>query len=325
MQIVDQLAFAHDSRRLFAAGTMTPDYRLKPDNRGIDVWDLSGDHAPVERIFPERLIAGFVVNPAGRWLYVGTAYMYWVYDPDDEYRPGYFAIDLLKGKEIRLGINAGNGFALGVHSSGRWLVGAGHLTDWVSKRFIRWKHTSKGPPRPEWEYRPRAWRFYTEHLVCDPDGTRFITYQIESGKAVVDQVHELQIHDPNTGKIRKRVPIPGRMVTQLLFSPDGVWLVVRGGPSFLVWNASDLTQKPQKVKGSSRGNLTGLAFHPSGRYLAATSNDATVQLYDTTTWQVAKTFTWEIGRMRSIAFSPDGTLAAAGSDGGKVVVWDVDV
>jgi len=71
--------------------------------------------------------------------------------------------------------------------------------------------------------------------------------------------------------------------------------------------------------------VTNIAFHPSGKYLAATSNDATVKLYDTTTWQVAKTFTWNIGRMRSIAFSPDGMLAAAGSDTGKVVVWDVDV
>jgi WD40 repeat protein len=72
-------------------------------------------------------------------------------------------------------------------------------------------------------------------------------------------------------------------------------------------------------------HFTGIAFHPSGRYLAATSNDATVKLFDTTTWEIARTFTWDIGRMRSICFNRDGTLAAAGSDTGKVIVWDVDV
>lgn len=76
---------------------------------------------------------------------------------------------------------------------------------------------------------------------------------------------------------------------------------------------------------SDAKHFTGVAFHPSGRYLAATSNDATVKLYDTATWTVAHTYTWNIGRMRSVAFSPDGTLAAAGSDTGKIVVWDVDV
>ncbi len=79
------------------------------------------------------------------------------------------------------------------------------------------------------------------------------------------------------------------------------------------------------VTNDSSHQYTGLAFHPSGRFLAATNNDRTVKLYDTATWQVAKTYTWDVGRMRSIAFSPDGTLAAAGSDTGKIVVWDVDV
>jgi WD40 repeat protein len=69
--------------------------------------------------------------------------------------------------------------------------------------------------------------------------------------------------------------------------------------------------------------FTAVSFHPTHNWLAATSNDETVKFYDTETWGLAKTFAFKIGRMRSIAFSPDGTLAAAGSDTGQVVIWDV--
>ena len=79
------------------------------------------------------------------------------------------------------------------------------------------------------------------------------------------------------------------------------------------------------ITNDSKKHFTGVAFHPSGRFLAATSNDTTVKLYDTATWQLARTFTWEIGKMRSVCFNPEGTLAAAGSENGKVVVWDVDL
>ena len=92
-----------------------------------------------------------------------------------------------------------------------------------------------------------------------------------------------------------------------------------------VWRPGDLGLPPRCLKNDNRKHFTGIAFHPSGRYLAATSNDSTVKLYDTATWELARTFAWDVGRMRSIAFSPDGTLAAAGSDTGKVVVWDVDL
>lgn len=79
----------------------------------------------------------------------------------------------------------------------------------------------------------------------------------------------------------------------------------------------------------------GVAFHPSGELLAAVGNDGTVKLFDTTTWQVTRTFSWELGHLMSVCFSPDGTRAAtigvgfAPEDrdavGGKVVVWDVDL
>src|SRR5262249_38709880 len=107
-------------------------------------------------------------------------------------------------------------------------------------------------------------------------------------------------------------------------SPSGDRVAAISQSRLYVSKATEAPAKPV-VRNSSGCHFTGIAFHPSGKYLAATSNDKTVQLYDTETWQVAKTYTWNIGRMCAIAFSPDGTLAAAGSRTGKVVVWDVDV
>jgi hypothetical protein len=40
---------------------------------------------------------------------------------------------------------------------------------------------------------------------------------------------------------------------------------------------------------------------------------------------VAQTYSWAVGRLRSVCFSPDGMRAAVGSDTHKVVVFDVDV
>ncbi|VTT98003.1 wd-repeat protein : WD repeat protein OS=Streptomyces sviceus ATCC 29083 GN=SSEG_01371 PE=4 SV=2: WD40: WD40 [Gemmataceae bacterium] len=128
-----------------------------------------------------------------------------------------------------------------------------------------------------------------------------------------------------TGELVAAARFPQRETLGLAVSPNGERAVVVSEMSLFVYDPSNLKAAPRKVKNDNRKHFTAVAFHPSNRYLAATSNDQTVKLYDTTTWTVAKTYTWDVGRMRSVAFSPDGTLAAAGSDTGKVVVWDVDV
>ena len=105
----------------------------------------------------------------------------------------------------------------------------------------------------------------------------------------------------------------------------GATLVIQSGVWLRFFRADAPDAPPRSVRNDGRKHFTGAAFHPSGAYLAATSNDETVKLYDAATWRLARTFTWDIGKMRSIAFSPDGTLAAAGSDKGQVAVWDVDL
>ena len=158
-----------------------------------------------------------------------------------------------------------------------------------------------------------------EALLALPDGDRFVTVEwnwVFLPKLVVRSV--------STGDVLAVASIAGREAPSVGVTPDGKRLVVAVLKSLYVFSTDDLEQGRQ-IKSDGRKHFTGIAFHPSGRYLAATSNDRTVKLYDTASWAVAKTYTWNVGRMRSVAFSPDGTLAAAGSDTGKVVVWDVDV
>jgi WD40 repeat protein len=73
----------------------------------------------------------------------------------------------------------------------------------------------------------------------------------------------------------------------------------------------------------SRSDINQIAMHPNGRLLAAGGNDGTVRLLDPYTGNVHKEFDWGIGKVRSVAFSPDGCLGAAGGQK-SLAVWDVD-
>jgi len=153
-----------------------------------------------------------------------------------------------------------------------------------------------------------------------PDGERFVAL----GLYVINP--HIRVRSVSTGKeLTAGGPTVLYTMPALACSPDSKRLVAAVQLSLHVYSTDRLEFEKWDVRKDGRKHFTGIAFHPSGKYLAATSNDETVKLYDTATWDVAHTFTWKIGRMRSIAFSPDGALAAAGSDKGQVVVWDVDL
>ena len=104
--------------------------------------------------------------------------------------------------------------------------------------------------------------------------------------------------------------------------PDGSVIVGAWESSLMVWRPGG---KIEKVRTGTLKHYRSLAFHPSGRYLLAGNNDATARLIDTQTWQVVRQFTWKVGSLAAVAISPDGMLAAAGGDKGRVVVWDLDL
>lgn len=89
-------------------------------------------------------------------------------------------------------------------------------------------------------------------------------------------------------------------------------------------DTTDPRSEPVKRLNASPKHFTSVAFSRDGTQLATASNDTAATIWDPTSWEVRRRYEWEIGRLRTVCFAPDGLRCAAGSDSGQVVVWDLD-
>ena|SRR5581483_629704 len=140
---------------------------------------------------------------------------------------------------------------------------------------------------------------------------------------LADVSGEVILYDVATGEERRRLPVAVKDGSATMaFSPDSRLLAFASGLRLVVWDVvtgAEVTSFRQKKK-----YLLGVAFTRDGRYLGTVSNEETVKLWDTSDWRLAREYAWRIGGLKSLAFSPDGMLAAAGGDKNKIVVWDMD-
>jgi WD40 repeat protein len=305
---VEALGFSPNGRWLAAGGTRA----------GPEVWDLARAGGPAAHRAPIGKIRLVRFDPLRARLYIlFSTQLVATFDYTAEPR----GCDPIHNVGNWPSHNGGNW--MDVSDDGRTLVIAGRAT--LTETGTRLKAFDAADPdrlQLTWADTPTTdGRLHWG--VCWLPGTRRFAASEWVGR-YPDDTARIVIRDADTGELLQKCPRPGRPTDQLAASSDGT-LLAASKMLLTVWPGSDLGRDPRVVTNDNRKHFTGVAFHPSGRYLAATSNDETVKLYDTATWQLAKTFTWQVGRLRSVAFSPDGTRAAVGSDTGKIVVWDVDL
>lgn len=147
-----------------------------------------------------------------------------------------------------------------------------------------------------------------------PDGERFVT---------IEEV--VRIRSFATGDqlaIGRTKPVGSQ---QPRISRDGRYLAAMGYGNMYFWDLTTL-EKPRKIGGSSNfGDFRSFAFHPGGNTVAVIHGAPTlIKLYEIESLKCIQKWNWKLGPLQSVAFSPDGTLGAAGSNDGRVVVWDVD-
>jgi eukaryotic-like serine/threonine-protein kinase len=115
-------------------------------------------------------------------------------------------------------------------------------------------------------------------------------------------------------------------VNGMAFSPDGELLASAGGDGTVKIRNSRTGKVIRTLEKAHADSVVSVAFHPDGKHLASRGVDLTVKVWDLTAtgeavWTEPCDAVRKFGTAYTVAFSADGRLLAAGTDG-VVKVWD---
>jgi WD40 repeat protein/tRNA A-37 threonylcarbamoyl transferase component Bud32 len=289
-----QLAFAPDSRTLYAAWTNGQAKAVHTFTRWDVVTPAELPSLSVE-VSADRAYAAHRLGRDGKVLFAVCGWK-------DTY---VRAIDTTTGKELfppqghTAAVNA-----VAVSPDGRTLASAGEdrvvkLWDVASSRVL---HTLGGHTDAVFG------------LAFNPDGNR-----LASGSADGTII----LRDADSGAELRRFQGHARSFAGIRFSPDGRTLAA-GGESGLVKRWEVESGKEDNPLPGHAGPVRCVAFSPDGKLLASGGEDKTIRLHDLTRGDSRRLKA--PGAVNGVAFSPDGRTLAAVSDVPEagVRLWDVE-
>jgi WD40 repeat protein len=270
----------------------------------VEVWTITTGAMQHRTLVSEREARGLAFMPGNRYLLVGEPQALVLFD--------------LVGNEVVPGPTPVLGYPeFALSSDGQRLL----VTEAYEHRgYIAVKTVSEGPKFGEgWAIGPHGSMWY-KLPAMSRDGSRIA----DACRGSYGGGETIQISDTDTGKVQASIPSDlVDFAQQLAFSIDGSKLLVRRlGRTVQMFDTTTGAAAGELVH-TGRPYVSGMAVHPNGT-VACSRNNGTVCLWDIQKCELVRVLDWKVGKLVSVAFSPDGSIGAAGTDAGQVVVWDVD-
>lgn len=180
----------------------------------------------------------------------------------------------------------------------------------------------------DFSYRVHCWDTADGHRTLSvepPVGLDWITPSSDGRWAVgrpgsADELCFLNVRDESW---RRTGPLHSR-VHAVAWCPDSRLVAVGTSDGVTLVNgmSGQLTARAE----GKREAVPAVAVHPTRRLLLTGGTDEVVRAWDygEDALSPQAAFAWQIGRITTLAVSPDGLLAAAGGSDGEVVVWDLE-
>jgi WD40 repeat protein len=289
----------------------------------LQVWDADAARPLTleERVVPETHGA-FAFAPDGRTLVIAGNRWLWYYDT---------ATGRMRFPRLPTGNRRHRLLAARLHPDGRLLASYGPR---ASIAFT-W-YDPLGKPLPDGGFSGNSVAAVTA-MEFTADGRALVTlgrgglhlWEVATRRCLVHRPGNLQpflfLGRPINPDRRRLVHRPGNLQSdRLSITPDGRLAAFLDGTAVRVESFTNL-DSGTTLRPGSRQRFLSAAFTPDGRWLVTAGPGEAVTFWDVTNWQPAHEYAWDVGRLKCVAVAPDGLRAAAGTDKGQIVVWDVDL
>jgi WD40 repeat protein len=155
----------------------------------------------------------------------------------------------------------------------------------------------------------------------DPIGVWSVAFSPD-GRTIALGSDRIIMWSVESGEIASEMPLKAN-AKALTFVTGSPLLVSAAGRELAFWSTKS-AELVARCRGHGQ-NLHGISASPDGRMVTSCSQDGTVRFWDTDTFRQRACFDWKIGSVRSVAFSPDGSvIAAGGSQENHLILWDLD-
>ena len=163
-------------------------------------------------------------------------------------------------------------------------------------------------------------------VAFSPDG-------ILIAATIGNREEKINLWSAETGQLMRTIDLKFAIVNSIAFSPDGKTIAAGGENNFItLWNIES-GQETTRIKksGNINNDIISIAFSPDGKMLALGygktisfgNNNDTVKLFDAENGQELKPLAGQLNILRSLTFSPDGRIIAAGSNK-TVTLWNAE-